>query len=82
MISREVEALLTLFELNIGYDVMLFGDLYIRSLEDGRIAVGRYGIEDITPGFEELFDSLILAIDRFVQLRHELRYGLDYECQT
>jgi hypothetical protein len=72
---REVAEITDLMELHLGYEVSLFGDLYLRELEDCRFAVGFQS----KLGSEELFEDLPHAVDRFLCLRHEHKLGVDYE---
>jgi len=76
--ASEAEVLFRLFELNLGHEVSIFGGLYVRPLDDGRFAVGSNGLAGEI-GWEECFDSSIVAIDRFIELRHQFGLGLDHE---
>ena len=68
----EVTALARVLELDIGYDIGMCGTgcLYLRSLEDGRFATGDHLVKD---------SEEILAIKRFIELRHQLQLGTDHE---
>ena len=79
--SNEAEVLFRLFELGLGHEVSIFGSLYVRTLEDGRFSVGFEDNGEILSG-EEFFDSSVLAIDRFIELRHHFKLGLDHERET
>ncbi|OGC07831.1 hypothetical protein A2230_00525 [candidate division WOR-1 bacterium RIFOXYA2_FULL_36_21] len=62
-------------KIGISFDIL--GCLYIRELENGKIAVG----SDLKKTFERLFSSNKLdeAIDLFIQKRKEFQLGFDFE---
>jgi hypothetical protein len=60
-----------------GFGIELFMNLLIDRLEDGRFRVALKDTPDVS--FEELFDDVHAAINYYLDLRDELRHGLDYE---
>jgi hypothetical protein len=61
-----------------GFGIELFADLWIDRLEDGRFRVARYD-NHMKMTSEELFDDVRAAISYYLDLRDELKMGLDYE---
>jgi hypothetical protein len=64
-----------------GFGIELFADLWIDRLDDGRFRVARYD-NHMKMTSEELFDDAHAAINYYLDLRDELRHGLDYEIKT
>jgi hypothetical protein len=62
-----------------GFGIELFVDLWIDRLEDGRFRVARYTDDGQKLTSEELFDDVRSATDYYLDLRDELRLGIDYE---
>jgi len=60
-----------------GFGIELFANLSIDRLENGRFRVALKDTPDLS--FEELFDDVREAINYYLDLRDELRHGLDYE---
>ena len=60
-----------------GFGIELFADLWISRLEDGQFSVTRHADGLMTS--EELFDDAHAAIAYYLDLRDELRLGIDYE---
>jgi hypothetical protein len=57
-----------------GFGIELFADLWIKHLEDGRFRVSSSrGVS------EEIFDEVRDAIGYYLDLRDNLKLGLDYE---
>jgi len=61
-----------------GFGIELFADLWIEHLEDGRFRVSRQK-DDNTVSDEELFDDVREAVSYYLDLRDDLKLGLDYE---
>jgi hypothetical protein len=61
------------------FGIELFGDLWIDRLEDGRFRVARYASDMRTMTLEEIFDDVRSAIGYYLDLRDELKLGVDYE---
>jgi hypothetical protein len=61
-----------------GFGIELLADLWIDRLEDGRFRVARYS-SDMKMTSEELFDDVHSAVAYYLDLRDELRLGIDYE---
>lgn len=61
-----------------GFGIELFADLWIDRIEDGRWRVARHdGGGHITS--EEIFDDVRSAVGYYLDLRDELKLGMDYE---
>jgi hypothetical protein len=64
-----------------GFGIELFADLWIDRLEDGRFRVARYhGTGQMAS--EELFDDVRSAVGYYLDLRDDLKLGVDYEVPT
>jgi hypothetical protein len=71
----ERKALIDLLSHPAGYGVQMAGTIEIRNLEDETIAVSG---EEL--GYEEtVHESVEEAVDKFLKIRHETEYGLDYD---
>jgi hypothetical protein len=62
-----------------GFGIELFADLWIDRLEDGRFRVARYDVTLKTMLSEELFNDVRDAVNYYLDLRDELKLGIDYE---
>lgn len=61
-----------------GFGIELFADLWIDRLEDGRFRVSRHNGGGHQTS-EELFDDVRSAVGYYLDLRDELRLGMDFE---
>lgn len=61
-----------------GFGIELAADLWIDRLEDGRFRVSRNDKQGQMTS-EELFDDVRGAVSYYLDLRDELKLGLDYE---
>ena len=87
MVERDekvIDALVTLLESNVGYQIDFFGGLLsLYQLEDLRFSVNRYE-HDAKSGrnkwiFEEIFENARDAVEFFEQKRRECELGFDIE---
>jgi hypothetical protein len=62
-----------------GFGIELDADLWIDRLEDGRFRVSRNDLQKNQMTSEELFDDVRSAIGYYLDLRDELKLGVDYE---
>lgn len=78
----EVELVLAVLTHRAGFDISIFGGMLVaRSTEDGRFCVGSdFVFPDIVG--EQVFTDPLSAAEFFVQKRHELKIGVDYEVQA
>lgn len=74
-------AIRTLLESGIGFEVNLFMMLSIDTLEDGRYRIFETCIEDNNEleDNEEIYDNVEVAIDRYFQIRKNRNIGHDLE---
>lgn len=83
--NKKVEdALVTLLESNVGYNVDLFCFLTLRHLEDGTFAVSRHEYDEAHPSqlrfmYEEIFEDARKAVEFFEEKRREYELGYDFE---
>lgn len=83
--EKVINALVTILESNIGYQINLAGGLLrLYQLHDLRFAVNRYEYNPENPErdkwvYEELFDDARQAVEFFEQKRREYELGDDIE---
>ena len=65
----EKELLVAVITHPAGYDVDLFGTIFLRPLEDGRFAVGRYNEEFTKVDNEKVYDDPGRAAEVFIRYR-------------
>lgn len=61
------------------FGIELFTDLWIDRLEDGRFRVSRNDNGEMTS--EEIFNDVREAVNYYLDLRDDLKLGLDYESE-
>lgn len=72
------DSLLEVLESKEGYDLELFGTIWV-----GRYENGQYGVTDENDPDETeyLFDTAKEALDKFIELREQYHLGYDYEIE-
>ncbi len=75
---NERETLLALMSLPTGYDVGLFGTLCLRTTDQGVYCVSR-DEKDAWNCWERTFATPAEAVDFFLEARHKLKVGNEYE---
>lgn len=71
--TPEEQAILTLITSAPGYQVQVFGELYVYRLEDGTFAVGVEG------GKEAIFTDAGDAVEIFETIRRQMKLGFEFE---
>jgi len=62
-----------------GFGIELFADFWIDRVEDGRFRVSRQYRADGVAVDEEFFDDVRAAVSFYLDLRDQLKLGMDYE---